>query len=112
VVYIENSNTNLWNLDNDSMPIYLPAISGNQPSIRFRWVAQIVNAISGNYRIDDFVVSSKSTITSTSEINFCNLHTLIYPNPASNSINILNDKTGIKEIRLYDNIGNKLADFF
>lgn len=112
VVYTENANTNLWNLDNDSTPICLPANAGNQPAIRFRWIAQIVNAVSGNYRIDDFIVSSLAIITGYGESNSRNFNTFVYPNPASSSITITTDKSGVKEVRLYDNYGKKLADFF
>lgn len=112
VPYTENSNTNLWSLDNDSMPIYLPANANNKANIRFRWVAEIVNASSGNYRIDDFVVSSNSTVTGDNETSLGNLYTAIYPNPASASINILTNKTGNKQIRMYDHIGTRMIEFF
>lgn len=113
IPYIENANTNLWNLDNDNRLIYLPGIAGNQPAIRFRWVAQIVNAYSDNYRIDDFIVSSASAITGNNEINFPDKQAFIFPDPSSGQI-IVSCADAIEErgeLAIYNSTGQQVQEF-
>jgi len=51
------ANSSAWFLDNDSMPISLPASANFQATLKFKWVAVITSGSSGTYRIDDFTVT-------------------------------------------------------
>ncbi len=54
--YAENPNNSTWSIDNNTVAIALPAGAANKASVQFAWVAHIITAPSGTYRIDDFVV--------------------------------------------------------
>ncbi len=56
VAYIENGNNSTWSVDNNNTVISLPVGAANQATLQFAWVAKIVTAPSGTYRIDDFNV--------------------------------------------------------
>jgi hypothetical protein len=60
VNYIENPNNSAWKLDNDSMPVHLPAAAGDQASLWLMWVADIFFTPSGTYRIDDVIVTGSA----------------------------------------------------
>jgi hypothetical protein len=57
IPYTENGNNSTWSLDNAGAAISLPAAVNNQASLKFLWLAHIVTAPSGTYRIDDFKVA-------------------------------------------------------
>lgn len=60
IPFIENTNDSFWYIINQGLNLSLPATADNQPQIMFRWVAHVVAAASGSYRIDDFSIQGDS----------------------------------------------------
>jgi hypothetical protein len=55
--FIQNASNSIWALTNNDINISLPVSASNAATLRFRWVANIVNSTAGGtYRIDDFLV--------------------------------------------------------
>ncbi|MEI7801210.1 MAG: Ig-like domain-containing protein, partial [Bacteroidota bacterium] len=64
VSYSENSANSIWTIDNGASDILLPVAAENQASLKLKWVANIVNATNGTYRIDDLNVTGIPDTTS------------------------------------------------
>jgi Secretion system C-terminal sorting domain len=105
--YTENGNNSTWSLDNNGTFINLPAGASNRASVQFAWVAKIVVAPSGTYRIDDFNVLGTSTtgietISDNKVYVYCN---------SSSVINIISRNTLTEKlnVNVYDVTGNEVC---
>jgi Secretion system C-terminal sorting domain len=105
--YTENGNNSTWSLDNNGTFINLPAGASNRASVQFAWVAKIVVAPSGTYRIDDFNVLGTST-TGIETVSDNKVY--VYCNNSS-VINIISRNTLTEKlnVNVYDVTGNEVC---
>ena len=102
--YTENPNNSTWSIDNNNTAIALPVGAANQASVQFAWVAHIITAPSGTYRIDDFVVEGTPN-TGIASVN----EDLAYVYCINSSlINIVSRNTQSEKlnVEVYDVTGN------
>ena len=96
-------------------PVTLPSSCDNQPVVQLRWLYFQQAANDGGTRpqmsLDDISVTS-SVFIGLSENSFNEYHLSVFPIPATTSFHVLTDNTELKKIKIYDNIGNKLMDFY
>ncbi len=107
IPFIQNDSNSNWYVINDSMLMALPAGAAGQDSIRFRWVTYIAPTPSGTYRFDDFIVAGDSVATGIKTLNVSSLLSL-FPNPASNFVEINNPAGKDYAVRLTDVTGKTL----
>ena len=96
--------TNITSIDNNNTAIALPVGAANQASVQFAWVAHIITAPSGTYRIDDFVVEGTPN-TGIASVN----EDLAYVYCINSSlINIVSRNTQSEKlnVEVYDVTGN------
>ncbi len=86
VTFVQNPSNSVWALINGGQNIQLPADLNNNPSVKLRWGATIVNNPNGSYRIDDVVVKGNDTTTHTNASFLTGKN--LYPNPFENFLRI------------------------
>ena len=73
--YTDNAANSTWALVNNGLPVILPSLADNQPSVLLKWELQIDSAANGTYRIDDVTVgyTSNSNCTTPSNLTVTNI---------------------------------------
>ncbi len=117
-----NNNGALANDFNNPVSLTLPATANNQGTITFKLVSIFAPetqayapvgtsyAVGGAWRIDNLTISGEE-IDDTASIVENNIEGLkVYPNPASDLVNIVSNEMGTKTIAIYDMLGKKVLE--
>lgn len=118
---IGNNNGALANDFNNPVSVTLPATADNQGSLTFKLVSifapstQAYAAVGANYgtggawRIDNLTISGEEIDTASIKDN--NIEGLkVYPNPASELVNITSNEIGTKNVTIYNMLGKKVLE--
>lgn len=119
---IGNNNGALANDFNNPISVTLPASADNQGSITFKLVSIFAPGTQayapvgtsygtgGAWRIDNLTISGEE-IDDTASIVENNIEGLkVYPNPASELVNIVSNEIGTKTVAIYDMLGKKVLE--
>ena len=82
-------------------------VADNNPKLVFR--IQMVNALAGNNRYDNFTVESSPTVNAVAQIATPALNCSLFPNPATNEVNLSIPVSGEKTITIYNTTGQKVS---
>jgi len=112
IAYTDNAANSVWALVNNGTPINFPTKANNQASLNVKFLVNIVNNANGTYRIDDMQIFKKGNVINPNGMSSLlkNNKFIIYPNPASEKLQIVSNDLKINSISIFDLLGKEMIN--
>lgn len=110
LAYTENPANSIWALVNNGTHINFPAKANNKSSLDVKLLVNIVNNANGTYRIDDMQIFKKGNVINPNGMSSLvkNNKFIIYPNPASENLQIISNELKINSVSIFNLLGKEM----